>query len=222
MSDRVQVTPNGADGYKSPAMQRLLTEKELARRQMERAEAAVEVAEAALNNANAAWHEANDVRCQRQAALTAYQQAQATKTRISELKLRYYGAVALLVGSLFVSVRQVSHDSSLVVLLLFSLPLAWYALAKARQLRGLQRLRQVYPPESEYQALVKREQRLTAIAAKKSEGYPALVARHQAALADLTYWRHEFRRCKHSIDALHVAEQRAKQSEPRKSLTTPR
>ncbi len=222
MRDRVQVTPNGADDHKSTAMLRLLTEKELARRQMERAEAAVEVAEAALNAANAAWHEANDVRCQVQAAWTTYQQAQAAQTRISELRLRCFGSAVLLFGSLFLAAIQVSTQSSLVVLLLFSLPLAWHAASKARQLRGLQPPRQVYLLGGEYQALVKREQRLSTIAAKKSEGYPALVARHQAALADLTYWRHEFRKCKNSIDALHVAEQRAKQSEARKPPTTPR
>jgi hypothetical protein len=221
MSDHVQVTPNGADDHKSPAMQRLLTEKELARRQMARAEAAVEVAEAALNAANAAWHEANDVRCHMQAAWTAYQQAQTTQTRISELRLRSFGSALLLIGSLFLAAIQVSTQSSLVVLLLFSLPLAWYAASKGRQLRGLQPPRQVYLLESEYRALVKREQRLSAIAAKKSEGYPALVARHQAALADLTYWRHEFQRCKHGIDALHAALQHAKQSQPRKPSTTP-
>jgi hypothetical protein len=202
-------------------MLKLLTEKELARRQMARAEAAVEVVEAALNATNAAWHEANEVRCQMQAAWTAYQQAQATQTRISELRLRCFGSAVLLIGSLFLAAIQVSTQSSLVVLLC-SLPLAWYAASKARQLRGLQPPRQVYLLERDYQALVKREQRLSAIAAKKSEGYPALGARHQAALADLTYWRHEFRKCKHSIDALHVAEQRAKQSQPRKSPTTPR
>jgi hypothetical protein len=157
-----------------------------------------------------------------QAAWTAYQQAQATQTRISELRLRCFGSAVLLFGSLLLAAIQVSAQSSLVVLLLCSLPLAWYAASKARQLRGLQPPRQVYLLGSDYQALVKREQRLSTMAAKKSEGYPALVARHQAALADLTYWRHEFRKCKHSIDALHGAEQRAKQSEARKPSTTPR
>ncbi len=221
MSDRVQATPNGSDDHKSPAMLRLLTEKELARRQMERAEAAASVAEAALNAVNAAWQEANDVRCQMQAAWTAYQQAQATQTRISELRLRCFGSAVLLIGSLFLAAIQVSTQSSLVVLLLFSLPLAWYAASKGRQLRGLQPPRQMYLLEGEYRALVKREQRLNAISQRKQAGYPHLVARHQAALADLTYWRHEFQRCKQSIDALHVAEQRAKQSQPRKPSTTP-
>jgi hypothetical protein len=221
MRDRVQATPNGSDDHKSPAMLKLLTEKELARRQMERAEAAVEVAEAALNATNAAWHEANDVRCQMQAAWTAYQQAKATQTRISELRLRCFGSAVLLIGSLLLAAIQVSTQSSLVVLLLCSLPLAWYAASKGRQLRGLHPPRQVYLLEGEYQALVKREQRLNAISQRKQEAYPHLVARHQAALADLTYWRHEFQRCKHSIDALHVAEQRTKQSQPRKSPTTP-
>ncbi len=213
MRDRVQVNPNSDGDHKSPAMIKLLTEKELARRQMERAEAAVEVAEAALNKANTVYQRLNDVRSQRQAALTAYQQAQATQTCISELKLRLFGALSLLAGSVFVAAIQVSHRSTLVVLLLFSLPLALYALAKVRQLRGLQGFRQGYPPESEYKELVKRERQVSAMAEQSNAGYPALVARHQTASANLAYWQREFQKCKNSIDALHVAEQRARQSQ---------
>lgn len=209
MRDRAQFQSD-ADDSTSPAMRTLLTEKELARRQMARAEAAVSVAETALQAVQAAWQEANEVRCQRQAAWTAYQQAKATQTRIAELKLRCSGALILLVGSLLLATIQVSVQSSLVVVLLFTLPLALYACAKGRQLCGLHPPRQVSFLEHACQTWAKRDQQAQAAYLRKSIGYPQVVVRHQAALADLTYWRHEWQRCLHRIDALYLVEHHAK------------
>jgi hypothetical protein len=221
MRDRAHFQPD-ADDHASPAMRTLFTEKELAHRQVARAEAAVSIAETALQAVQTAWQEANEVRCQRQAAWTAYQQAKATQTRIAELKLRCSGALILLVGSLVLATIQVSAQSSLVVLLLFTLPLALYACAKGRQLCGLHPPRQMYLLERECQTWAKRDQHAQAAYLRKSAGYPQLVARHQAALADLTYWRHELQRCQHRLDALYSAEQRAKQAQQHRLPSTPR
>lgn len=211
--NRVFPRPNGAGGSHHPAMV-LLTEQELARQQMEQAAAAVTAADAAVTAVDVAWQRAQETRRQATAAYHAYQQAQATETCIAELKFRFLGALLLLVATLGLAMIQVSLQSFTVVMLVFSLPLALYAWAKARQLRKLHAPRSVSQLEREYQAWARRDQEAQADYLRKRAGYAQLFARHQRAVARLNSWQREFRRCQQLVEAQQRAEQRANQFQP--------